>query len=60
MPTHSPNVNVIETKLESEFYAANALYLQNKMQISYDKTMCMTIGTRKNAGDSNTLTLQRL
>ena len=56
--THSSNTNVIETKLQNDFHAANTWCLQNKMQITYDKTTCMTIGTRKKVDNSNALTLQ--
>ena len=56
--THSSNTNVIETKLQNDFHAANTWCLQNKMQINYDKTTCMTIGTRKKVDNSNVLTLQ--
>ena len=54
--THSSNTNVIETKLQNDFHAANTWCLQNKMQINYDKTICMTIGTRKKVDNSNVLT----
>ena len=58
--THSSNtkLNVNETKLQNDFHAANTWCLQNKMQINYDKTTCMTIGTRKKVDNSNVLTLQ--
>lgn len=56
--THSSNIDDIETKLKSDFHAANTWCLQNKMQINYDKTTCMTTGTRKKVGNSNKLILQ--
>ena len=56
--THSSDTNIIETKLQNDFHAAITWCLQNKMQINYDKTTCMTIGTRKMVDNSNVLTLQ--
>ncbi|MCG8048030.1 MAG: reverse transcriptase domain-containing protein, partial [Candidatus Thiodiazotropha endolucinida] len=55
--TNNKDVNTIELKLQRDLEGAKLWSDQNKMQINYSKTTCMTVGTRQKLNDSRPLNL---
>ena len=45
--THDKDIHTIENRIQSEFNASKLWSTSNKMHIHYQKTSCMTIGTRQ-------------
>lgn len=56
--THSKILNDIENKLQSDLTESAIWSDTNKMLINYDKTTCMTVGTRQKLSDSHQLSLK--
>ena len=45
--THDKDIHTIENRIQSDFNASKLWSTSNKMHIHYQKTSCMTIGTRQ-------------
>ena len=58
MHTHDKNVETIEIKLQGDLNNAKHWSEENKLPLNYNKTTCMTIGTKKRINDSRKLNLE--
>ena len=55
--THDKNVETVEIKLQGDLNNAKHWSEENKLPLNYNKTTCMTIGTKKRINDSCKLNL---
>ena len=56
--THDKNVETVEIKLQGDLNNAKHWSEENKLPLNYNKTTCMTIGTKKRINDSRKLNLE--
>lgn len=55
--THSKDIDVIETYIQTDFNNGQHWGIGNKMQINYKKTSCMTAGTRQKLTNTRPLNI---
>ena len=48
MHTHDKNIEIVEMKLQGDLNPAKHWSAEHKLPLNYNKTTCMTIGTKKN------------
>ena len=56
--THSKDMEIIENNLQSDLNDAMSLCKSNKMHINYQKTSCMTLGSRHRLDNSRVLNIK--
>ena len=56
--THDKDIHTIEIRIQSDFNASKLWSTSNKMHIHYQKTSCMTIGTRQRLDGTDHLNIK--
>ena len=56
--THDKDIHTIESRIQSDFNVSKLWSTSNKMHIHYQRTSCMTIGTRQRLDDTDHLDIK--